>query len=183
MWIPARREMIETGTTTHELACVWKITNEGIEVFACFDGVHYIAEEVFPLTPELNDLLAATQGFSQFKLEAVRGGETVRFALGKSHLMICIGQLGEPQMKLPKITDIGERVTPTDTQPGAPVATSAERDMLDAREEVGNLLGLPPQQSMDIIVEDLPEQPAGGGLMGVAVFAGCAYAALNFLEI
>ena len=82
VWIPSRKSLL--GTTTVELAVVWKIQGDGIHVIKALDGVEetWPQVDVWPAVDSLSEVFNSEKRFLKFRLEAVEGGDTVTYCLG-----------------------------------------------------------------------------------------------------
>ena len=180
-WIMAREALLRAEATTHELAVVWYINDDGVHTVMALDGMERVVATLWAVTDNLSEGFNQNKAFNAFRHAVVAGGDTARYRLGAEHLLVCLGKTQEIQMKFPDVQDPFQEIVETGTKDGAPVGSN-EKDVLDVIEEVAAKTGIAPGQ-LDAY-EEAPDdigRPNGGYVMGLVAFAASAYFILNNL--
>ena len=179
VWVIARETLLESETTTHELACVWYIDGEGLHVIMAIDGIPHTVANYWLVHADLSETFNHNKDFVNFRDAAVRGYGTDRYRLGYAHLLICLGIADGIQIG--KLSGEGklDSVVPVVTQKEDIVGAGNTKDIIDATEEFAELVGVP----VGAISMEAPEPVDNGSgsnsLWGFAAVVGGAAFLLN----
>ena len=146
VWVPARAEIMEAGTSTHELAMVWKLEGDGVHVILAIDGVERTFREgtFHPVSDDLVELMSQRKIFNIFKREVLEGGDTLTHNLGQYELLFCLGKTNEEQIKfVPGITK-GDPVVAEALVKEKTVGDQGAAAADDAKYEISKITGIPP---------------------------------------
>ena len=190
VWVNARKGLIDSGHTTHELAVVWKLEGGGAKAVLAIDGEVVSVPTVWAVAPELADgTLNAKKDFLRFKQTVLEGGDTKTWSVGKNNLLVCIGRTHEAQLKFPTPLTPGEDVSPAPLVTEETVGDGNAKDVVDAQVEVQRKIGVPMQDvggDDDFnVVSGTPEEgtESGNSLYGYLVMLGLGLLAYNSVDV
>ena len=187
VWVPARYSLVERAVTTHELACVWKIQEDGVYCFLGIDGAVATVDEVWPLHDDLADVLNKKRTFLQFKEASVTGGDTVTRALGPTDLLVCLGRTEDSAANFPTELTPGEKVVPVQSRESQMVGDGGQKDQEDAGQEIAAKAGIAPgevERAQEYEEDDrmIGTPSSGNSLVAYAVMAGAALLVFNSVD-
>ena len=187
VWVRARDTLLSAGVTSHELGVVWKLQRDGIYVFRAIDGSQVIADEVWPLGFELNELLNAKKSAARFKNAAVTGGDTETQSMGQDDLLICIGRTNDAATKFPTALTPGERIVPLPVHVEPSVGDGGLKEEMDLIEDTAAGARIAPGKVVRanaFPVEDEDVSSGGGdSLFGYGVMAAIGFFIWNSVDV
>ena len=176
VWVIAREVLLDSETTTHELACVWYIDSDGLHVIMAIDGIPHVVANYWLCHDDMSETFNSNKDFIKFRDAAVRGYGTDRYRLGYSHLLVCLGIADGTQIAALRKGERKDVVVPVVTTKQGIVGEGNTKDVLDAKAEFAEKIGAPPGE---IRIDDGPEPEESNGsnsLWGlVAVVGGAAF--------
>ena len=187
VWVRARRDFVEKGVTTHELACVWKIMADGIHCFRAFDGKRAVVPEVWPVHDILADVLNRKKSLILFKDASVRGGDTMTASLARTDPLLCLGKTVEAAAQMPTNLTPGEVIIPGPKQVQETVGDRGAKEREDAFQDIAKQTGVAPADLRRSAQDDeddamIGTSRSGDSLFGYAVMAGAGLLIWNSVD-
>lgn len=189
VYVPARPFLRYDYETNIELAVVNRLCKNKVTlVYYAWDGkIEYVSDAQLQLISKGFQELYNTKPFMQFRSAAIEGTQkTERFALGKTHPMVCIGRSYEDAMKVGEPFQPSEKDYQKDSEQEqsriiygetvkGPEAGNNDKDAVDLRDELA-AKGLITKVQFEKVTEVNADSSVNGMVVVSLAIAALAYA-------